>query len=376
MKKYKKVKWRGKAEVLSLFLGFLLLWEANSWAQSDLKLTWGGFLDTNYAFDLNFPSELDRAFTTQPARSNEFNLNLGYVDVKMESSKVRGRFAIQMGTSAFSNYAAEPRKGLISGPELSRHVQEATAGYAVGEKTWIDAGIFFSHVGAESWISRDNLNLTRSLVADYAPYYLSGVKFSHVASDRLAMQLLITNGWQNVSENNGGKNLGTSLEYSWDHLVLAYNTMLGMEVSGDLRGVARAEAFRHFHDLVLKSRDWKSWEWIAQFDVGFQAQPQNQGQSVWWGSSLMARIAMSESQKISLRLEHFQDPDQIILVTGRPAAFNGSGGSLGFDQQLEHGLLCRTELRYLVATENLFPKGRDQWAQQNLTLTTSLALSF
>jgi hypothetical protein len=36
--------------------------------------------------------------------------------------------------------------------------------------------VFFSPVGMESWMSRDNPTYTRSLVADYSPYYSAGVK--------------------------------------------------------------------------------------------------------------------------------------------------------------------------------------------------------
>ena len=41
---------------------------------------------------------------------------------------------------------------------------------------WIDAGIFFSHIGSESWISRDNPTNTRSLAADFTPYYETGIR--------------------------------------------------------------------------------------------------------------------------------------------------------------------------------------------------------
>lgn len=344
--------------------------------ESKHHISWGGFVDTQYAFDFNSPPNGDRAFSTQPARSNEFNLNLGYLDVNIDAQKLRGRFALQGGTSVQSNYSGEPQRGSVSGPELSRHIQEARLGYKISDKTWVDAGIFFAHVGAETWISRDNIVLTRSLVADYSPYYLSGVKLTHTASDSLTLQFLVINGWQNISENNTDKNIGTGIEYSWDRFSVVYNTLIGNEVSPNLNGLPRDSEFRHYHNLILRSKNAENFEWAAEFDIGFQEKPESSNSSQWFGVSLMGRYKISEDQKVSLRFEHFNDPDQVILVTNRPESFNAWGGSLGFDQILEHGLSWRNELRYLRADADVFPKNTSDFSKENLTLTTSLALSF
>lgn len=340
------------------------------------SITWGGFVDTQYAFDFNAPASGDRAYSTQPARANEFNLNLGFIEANVSSEKLRGRLALQAGTSVQANYSAEPTNGAVSGSDLSRHVQEARLGYKVSPKTWIDAGIFFAHVGAETWISRDNIVLTRSLVADYSPYYMSGVKLTHAASEALTLQLLVTNGWQNISENNTDKNIGTGMEYSIKNISFAYNTLIGNEVSPDLLGTARTSKSRHYHNFVVRNKNADSLEWIAEFDMGFQRKSVGSGNSDWLGTSLMARYKVSETQKLALRVEHFRDPDQILIVTGQVQSFSVFGGSVGWDQILESYLLWRTEVRYLSADEKVFPKGVSEVSESNTTVTTSLALSF
>lgn len=347
-------------------------------AAEDTKpsITWGGFIDTQYAFDFNAPASGDRAYSTQPARTNEFNLNLGFIEANLSSEKLRGRLALQAGTSVQSNYSAEPTNGAVSGPDLSRHVQEARLGYKVSPKTWIDAGIFFAHVGAETWISRDNLVLTRSLVADYSPYYMSGVKITHAATEALTLQLLVTNGWQNISENNTDKNIGTGIEYSFKNISLAYNTLIGRETSPDLLGTPRPSEFRHYHNIIVRNKNAESLEWAAEFDVGFQNKSIGSGTSDWLGASLMARYKVSDTQKIALRAEHFNDPDQIVIVTGQPQSLSAYGGSIGWDQTLESYLLWRTEVRYLQADEKVFPKNTSEVSKNNTTVTTSLALSF
>lgn len=91
------------------------------------SVTVGGFVDAYYAWDVLRPAKFDRSFTTQPARHNEFNVNLAFVEMKLAGAHTRGRVALQAGTSVQANYAAEPRVGIISGPDLSRHIQEAPA---------------------------------------------------------------------------------------------------------------------------------------------------------------------------------------------------------------------------------------------------------
>lgn len=362
---------------LSLLLLILisLRSEANESSKPSRSVSWGGFIDGQYAFDLNNPPNGDRSFSTQPARSNEFNINLAFVEAKLETAKTRSRFALQAGTSVQSNYSSEPTRGTNSGPSLSRHIQEARVGYALSDSTWIDAGIFFAHVGSESWISRDNLVLTRSLIADYSPYYLSGAKVTHLLSNKLTLQFLVVNGWQNISENNTDKTLGTGIEYSSERWIFSYNTLIGREISLDLNATPRSSEFRHFHNFIFKSKGLLDWEWIAQVDVGFQKKPNNSQMSEWGGISLMTRYSLNSQQKISFRAESFQDLDQIVIVTNTPHAFNGFGGSIGFDQTLDDGILWRNEARYLMASEDIFPK-ETKFSSDNWTLTTSWALSF
>ena len=146
-------------------------------ADDSVRVTFGGFVDGYYAYDAGRPPQRDRAFaggalfTTQPARHNEFNVNLAFVEAKLDAPRYRGRLAVQFGTSVQSNYSGEPRDGQISGPSVQQYLQEATAGYRIAKTLWVDGGIFFSNMGMESWISRDNPTYTRSLVADYSPYY-------------------------------------------------------------------------------------------------------------------------------------------------------------------------------------------------------------
>jgi hypothetical protein len=52
-----------------------------------VTVSFGGFVDSYYAYDFGRPVNFDRPFTTQAVRHNEFNVNLGWVEVKVRAAR-------------------------------------------------------------------------------------------------------------------------------------------------------------------------------------------------------------------------------------------------------------------------------------------------
>lgn len=205
------------------------------------KITFGGFVDGYYAFEFNRPATINRAYTTQPARHHEFNINLAFVEARLDAPTSRGRLALQTGTSVQSNYSGEPRNGNISGPDLARLIQEAVVGVKIADNVWIDGGIFLSHIGMEGFISRDNPMYTRSLVADFSPYYESGVKLAWQAAPTVTALFTVVNGWQNISETNGAKSGGVRIDYApLSSSTFSYFSYIGDEAADTARHTAVA----------------------------------------------------------------------------------------------------------------------------------------
>lgn len=333
----------------------------------------GGFVDTYYAYDFNRPSNLDRAFTTTAARHNEFNVNLAYIDATLTGPRIRGRFAAQFGTSVQANYSTEPRLGTLSGPDVSRFIQEAFAGYQVIPTVWIDAGVFFSPFGSESWISRDNWTYTRSLIADYSPYYEAGVKASWQASPTLSAQLHVINGWQNISETNSDKGLGVRIDYApMPRVALAYDGFVGNEAPDSVAPQTRAWQ-EGIATVGLSDR----WQVRGTVDYGIQRRLTG-GHSVWRGYAAVARYAVSSRFAVAGRAEAYADPDQVIVLTGRTYGLRASGWSLNADVAPQSRLLWRSEVRWLTDRDPIFPARREQSgvARRDPLIVTSLALTF
>ncbi len=338
------------------------------------RITFGAFVDGVYAFDVNRPPTRDRAFTTQPARHNEFNINLAYIDAKVTGGRVRGRLALQAGTSVQANYSAEPRQGVVSGDVLARSLQEAYAGYQVTPRLWIDGGIFYSNSGMEGWVSRDNPTYTRSLVADYSPYYSTGVRATWQATPALTARVDVVNGWQNISESNDDKSLGLR----FDLAATPTTTLAWYGYAGNEPGAQR----RLFNGVGLTSRVADRLDVLAQFDLGAQQRQDSvtttRTNHVWYGATLVGRLWVRPTVALSARVERFADPEGVLAATSTGVPFRTNGASVGIDIRPEPAVLWRTELRGFAADRAVFPSSRDAsgYARRNGLFVTSLALTF
>jgi hypothetical protein len=346
-------------------------------ADTTWRVTFGGFVDAYYAYDFGEPAGLDRAFgngatfTTQPARHNEFNVNLAYVEALVTAPRVRGRLALQAGTAVQSNYAAEPAIGTVSGPPLARHLQEAYAGVQVVPTLWIDAGIFYSHMGLESWASKDNLTYTRSLVAEYSPYYSTGVRAIWNVSPALVAHVHVVNGWQNISETNEDKGVGVRLDLTASPAAtLTYYGFLNSEAGGRRR---------LFNGVGAKLTPTASVTLLAQLDYGTIEQADAAlDNSTWYGFTVIGRAQLSPAVAVAARVERYDDEDQVNIATGLASAFRGNGASLGVDVTPYPRIMWRTEARGFFTDDRVFPEADEPalLSDRSVFVVTSLAIWF
>ena len=337
------------------------------------RITVGGFVDGYYAFDFNRPPTVDRAFTTQPARHNEFNVNLAFVEAKLDAQHVRGRLAIQMGTSVQANYAGEPRNGAISGPDLARLIQEAVVGTRLAEHLWIDGGVFLSHLGMEGFVSRDNPMYTRSLVADYSPYCESGVKATWQATPSVSALFTVVNGWQNISETNGAKSVGARVDYAPSAATtISYFNYLGDEATDS----ATHRQLRSYNGVGLRSALSSQFLVMAEVDYGTQGHASGSGTSTWYGGMLTGRYQATPTTAIVGRVERYADRDQVVLVTGVAEGMRANGASIGVDVTPQPRVLWRSELRGFRGESAVFPTRNDGRSKGDAFVVTSLGLTF
>ena len=244
----------------------------------------GAFIDTYYSHNLNKPKLTERNYTTQAVRNDEFNINLAHIDAKIETDNVRGRLALQVGTSVNANYLPETSNQRTSNQVSVRNIQEAYAGIRIAKNTWLDGGIYFGHIGFESWISGNNWMYTRALVLDYVPYYSAGFRLSHDISDKLKVQFHLMNGWSIITDNNKNKSVGMQIYYKpVPHLSFTYNIFVGNEIATSTSTITSGQVnvepkgnerqTRYYQNYITHYDVTSKFSVAASFDIGFQRNP-------------------------------------------------------------------------------------------------------
>lgn len=354
--------------LLSLFL-FLPDFVVAQTEESKPAIQVSAYMEVYYGFDLNQPDNHTRPpFIYSHNRHNEFNLNLGFLKASYQGSSVRANLALMAGTYANANLAAEP--GVL------KQVFEANAGVKLSKKKnlWLDAGIFASHIGFESAISKDCWNLTRSIMADNSPYYESGAKLSYTSdNEKWFASLLLLNGWQKIQRQSGNSTpaFGHQLTYKPNSkLTFNSSSFMGSDHPDSIRKM------RYFHNLYGIYQINEKLAFTLGFDVGVeQKSKKSRAYNSWYTPVFMAQYRFNQKSALAARTEYYQDAHGVIIPTQTPNGFRTWGFSLNYDRQINRFAVWRIEGRKFQSKDAIFEKG-NQPKHASVFFTTSLALAF
>ena len=326
-------------------------------------LSFDAFVDAYYGHSFNQSKKFERAYTTQPVRMNEPNINLAFVSAKFDSDSFRTHLTIQGGNSVSRNYLGES-------PNDIKAIQEAYVGVRLSDKSWVDAGVYLGHIGMESWISRDNYTYTRSLQLDYVPYYASGIRFEHQLDSTQKVQFHILNGWQNITKTNKSIDFGFQyLKKINPKLQFTYNNFLGDEELTTSR-----PRFRSYHDFILHYELSDHWKILTSFDIAHQSMQEKTGAVLWFATSTVARYQINEREALAFRVEYYHDAHQANVVTATDHGFQVFSSSLNYDRKIYSQVMWRTELRGFNSKDKIYPK-KNGLSFSDMFLVTSLSVS-
>lgn len=327
-----------------------------------------GYMDVFYVYDFNQPQGKERqAFLFNHNRHNEVNLNLGFVKLGVENLKYRANLALQAGTYATDNFAAEP--GLL------KNIFEANVGISLSKKNnlWLDAGVFASHIGFESAVSTDNWTMTRSILAENSPYFLSGAKLTYNPNTKWQLTGLILNGWQRIKPQSGNSlpSFGTQLVYSpTQKIKLNWSTFIGTNDPDSTRRM------RYFNNLFGQFQLSERFGIIAGFDIGTQQRFKNSSiYDSWFSPVIIGQFAIKKSWKTAIRAEYYQDETGIIIPTNTANGFKTTGLSLNVDYSPTGNMMWRLEGRWLKSQDEIFT-AQNKMTNNNFIIATSIAIRF
>jgi hypothetical protein len=327
----------------------------------------GGFLDVYYFYDFNSPIGHRQPFLFNHNRHNEFNVNNALLQFNLAHQKYRVNIGLHAGTYAHDNYAHEQM--------MLRSIYEANVGISLSKKNnlWLDAGIFSSHMGFESALSIENPTLTRSLVAENSPYYLSGVKLTYIPSEKLEIAAILSNGWQRIQRITGSSlpSGGTQIIYNpSDKITLNWSTFVTSEFPDSTRRM------RYFSNIFAQFQATKKFSLIVGFDCGAEQAVKNSVRyNPWLAPVLIARYDFSHKWGAAVRTEYFHDEYNTIINTGNSSPIQLFGSSLTIDYSPIEQISCRIEGRFFQNSTRAFDKN-NTIEYSNFFIGASLGIKF
>jgi len=328
----------------------------------------GAYLDIFYGYDFNKPTTEQRLpYLYHHNRHNEFNLNHGYIFLKVDDEKYRANLAFQGGTYVRDNYSTEP--------QLYQNILDANIGLALNTNRtlWLDAGIFGnSWIGFESTESYPNFNLEHNLVSENVPYFMSGAKATFEGIENWSFAVLAVNGWQRIKRVPGNSLLsfGTQVNYSTgDRLQLNWSTFIGTDDPDSTRRM------RYFHDLYAIFKVATRWELALGFDFGIQQKSKgSESYDGWYGLVAIVRYEFDPRTYTAARYEYYRDPNEVIVQSLDPLrGYTTSGVSLNLDRWIHDRILGRLEGRYFFANDTIYPEG-SALVTSNFFIVASLSI--
>lgn len=336
---------------------------------SQSKLTITGYLEAYYCYDFLKPTTNNRpSFVYSHSRTNEFNLNLGFVKCNFENNISRANLALGTGTYMNANLANE--LGVL------KNIFEGNVGIKLSKKhkVWVDAGVFSSHIGFESAIGKDCWNLTRSILADNSPYYESGVKITYESdSSKWLFSGMILNGWQHISrpKGNSAPAFGHQIQYKPNaKITLNSSSFVGSDTPDSNR------LMRYFHNFYGIFSINNRFSLITGFDYGIQQKIKHGNEyNEWYSPVIILKTKLTDKSSLSIRGEYYYDKNGVIINTSTPNGFQTYGYSINFDYAIATNILWRIEGRALNSRDKIFNYGQ-KVINENYFVTTSLSINF
>jgi hypothetical protein len=289
------------------------------------------YMDTYYAYSSNRPADNTVVGSASIGRHNEFMLNLASVGLQMNYRNVIANLSLQTGSML--NIVQDLDGTVGRGRNLTtnnlHNIREATVGYHFDKDYGInvEAGIFMSYIGLESYLLAENWNYSRSLVCDFTPFYFQGIRVQYFPTAKLKIEPWLMNGFQTYGRFNSAPSVGTSISYRpTEALGLITNVYYGT----DTPGIPERKRFHSDQSVLLRYFNAPSGAGItkAAFSVnnhyGFQS-----GGGITADSAFMAGVSVAnrvwfnqDKLALTLRGEYITNPTRYLSP---PASFSPDG---------------------------------------------------
>jgi len=194
-------------------------------------------IDANATYSFANPIDHTVVGSTALARDNEIQISQLGFGGDFSYGNARGRFMTQFGTrdevvprNDYSTY-----RGQYDLQDAYRYLSEAYGGYHFN--VWhginVDAGLFMSYIGLNSYYQEENWDYQASYTSDNTPWFFNGIRSQFFPSNTVKFEIWLINGWQSYATFNDMPGFGGN--FTWipnDNIKLLTNDYYGSDAAG------------------------------------------------------------------------------------------------------------------------------------------------
>ena len=196
-------------------------------------------VDANTTYSFANPIDHTVVGSTALARNAEMEVSCAAIGGDFNYNGARGRIMTQFGTRS----TIVPRndlsvfRGQYDLANAYRYISEAYAGYHFNKMHGInvDAGMFMSYVGLNSYYQVENWEYQASYTSDNTPWFFNGIRTQIFPSNTLKIEIWLINGWQSYGSFNDMPGFGGNI--TWcpnENIKLLTNDYYGSDAAGYL----------------------------------------------------------------------------------------------------------------------------------------------
>lgn len=234
-------------------------------------------VDANYTYSFNDPIDNTVVGSTALARNNEMQVSAAHLGGDFYYKGARAHIVTQFGTRSTvvprNDYSVY--KGQYQLDNVYRYLSEANAGYHFNylHGINIDAGMFMSYIGLNSYYQVENWEYQASFTSDNTPWFFNGLRLQIFASKKLKIEPWLINGWQSYGMFNRQPGIGGNI--TWcpnENIKLLTNNYYG----ADAAGIPQRKRFHTDNSLLVryfnrpKSRTISKMAFSLTGDLGFE----------------------------------------------------------------------------------------------------------
>jgi hypothetical protein len=286
-----------------MFMRFLVVFLLM--AGTGFSQTFTGLFDGYYSGNFNKPPSRTTGVRAFDTTHNEFTLN--YAEIAIEQAPMPIGYRVDLG---FGDTAAIVNSFEPSTSTFYEYVQQAYLSASHNGLTF-DFGKFVTPIGAEVIESKDNWNYSRSILFTWpVPFYHFGARATYVVNDSFTIGGTVTNGWNNVKDNNGSKTFGLSTTVKQAGMTWIVNYMGGNETTPGIFGPGSTGELRHTLDTTVIYDFNDKASVMANYDY---VKDDSNGPAKVQGLALYGKFTPTDKVVLSPRYERFWDYDGVLL---------------------------------------------------------------